>query len=94
MKPAPEEFLTSSGKLKRYTKPQPIEYDTRLAIPVNSDTKSRFKACAAYLDMSESDTLQIILQEYIQRVVSFAGENCQPEQEIAFMDAGRMVQSG
>ncbi|MEW8611818.1 MAG: hypothetical protein AB2610_01545 [Candidatus Thiodiazotropha sp.] len=90
----PHDYLTPSGKLKRFQKSNyKIDYDARINIACNSETKSRFKACAAYLDMSEQDTLDLIMKEYIQRVVSFAGENCNSELDLQFMDAGRMVQA-
>ncbi|WP_031432176.1 hypothetical protein [Methylomarinum vadi] len=89
----PQDYLTPSGKLKRFQRSNyQIEYDARFNIACNSETKTRFKACCSYLDMTEQDTLDLILKDYIQRVVEFAGENCNPELDLAFMDAGKMVQ--
>ena len=83
----PEDFLTPEGKLKRYVKSTPVEYDTRLSIACNSDTKSRFKACAEFLDMAPDDTLQIILTEYIQNVLEYAAGHCSSDYELVFDDA-------
>ncbi|MES9964826.1 MAG: hypothetical protein ABW116_14955 [Candidatus Sedimenticola sp. 20ELBAFRAG] len=83
----PEDFLTPEGKLKAYRKPAPIEYDTRLSIACTTDAKERFKAACEYMHMSPDDQLHILLTDYIEDVVEFAGENFQQENEILFWDA-------
>lgn len=88
----PEDFLTPEGKLKRYTKPTPVEYDTRLSTACNSDTKERFKACCDFLDMAPDDTLQIILTDYIENVVEYAAGHCSDEYELVFDDAKKHLQ--
>ena len=79
--------------MKRYLKKNyAVDYDTRLAVSVNSSVKTQFKECAAFLNMTEADCLHHLLKKFISDTVDYAAGYCSSEYELAFEDARKMLQ--
>ena len=70
------------------------DFDTRLSIKCNSKTKESFYAACEFMKADSSDVLDLLLRDYVSKVLEYAEDHSSGLNDLLFDDARRILEEG